>query len=71
MAGRREKFKTEKQITVQEARVYVKKMGVSKPATSTILRWCQLGLGGTRLECARQGNKYTTSKEAIDRFLSR
>ena len=41
-----------------------------KISAQTLWRWCRGGLGGTRLEFIRVGNRVCTSREALHRFLA-
>lgn len=38
---------------------------------STLWRWCRIGVNGVRLEYLRVGRRIVTSKQALERFMTR
>ena len=43
---------------------------IEPPSRRQIDRWRKYGIGGVRLEAFRQGSKYFTSVEAVERFVA-
>lgn len=63
------KILTEDPITLQEARSEIANVTGHRPDKCTIYRWCLKGVGGTRLEHIRLGDRILTSLPAITRFI--
>lgn len=60
---------TEDPITLQEARNEIASVTGRRVDKCTIYRWCLKGVGGTRLEHIRLGDRILTSRPAITRFI--
>lgn len=61
---------TEDPITLQEARMELFRVTGRRPDKTTIYRWCLRGVGGTKLEHIRLGDRILTSHQAITRFIT-
>lgn len=57
---------TEELLTFAEASRILPK----RPAPCTFWRWRTIGVNGAKLECIRSGNRWLTSRRALQRFLS-
>jgi hypothetical protein len=63
---------TERLISIHEAAKMMPRGRNEKPAhVSTVIRWILYGYRGVKLEAIRCGVKWTTSVEALQRFLTR
>ncbi len=60
---------TEDVLTLQDARSDLKKITGRRPDKTTIYRWCLKGVGGTKLEHIRLGDRILTSRQALTRFI--
>lgn len=62
---------TEELITLPEATAELQKITGKRLSRATIHRWVQRGVRGRKLEAARIGNEFYTSRESIHRFFVR
>lgn len=60
---------TESVITIAQAREAIEEATGQRPDKSTIHRWIERGVGGTRLDAVRVGSATLTSTEAVNRFI--
>ncbi|QDT06889.1 hypothetical protein K227x_53120 [Rubripirellula lacrimiformis] len=60
---------TEDVLTLQDARRELAKATGRRPDKSTCYRWCLKGVGGTKLEHIRLGDRILTSRQALTRFI--
>lgn len=58
-------------LTLKQAAAAVPPYRGRKTHVSTIFRWIVHGIGGVRLEAARYGARWVTSREALERFAQR
>ncbi|HBJ36632.1 MAG TPA: hypothetical protein DDZ51_18125 [Planctomycetaceae bacterium] len=61
---------TEDVLTLQDARREIASATGRRPDKCTIYRWCLKGVGGTKLEHIRLGDRILTSRQAITRFIT-
>jgi hypothetical protein len=50
---------------------YLPRSGDSPVHASTVMRWVRRGCRGVKLEAARLGGRWVTSREALTRFVER
>lgn len=43
----------------------------TRPSIQTLIRWCNVGVGGVRLESTKVGFSRITSRQAVKRFISK
>ncbi|MDM4014695.1 DUF1580 domain-containing protein [Roseiconus lacunae] len=60
---------TEDCLTLSEARSEIKQATGRRPDKTTVYRWVNRGVGGTKLEAVRLGGVIITSRQAITRFI--
>jgi hypothetical protein len=60
---------SEELITLPEATAELQKILGKRLSRATIHRWVQKGTRGRKLDAARVGNTYFTSRESINRFI--
>lgn len=60
---------SEELITLPEATAELQKILGKRLSRATIHRWVQRGTRGHKLDAARIGNAYFTSRESINRFI--
>jgi len=60
---------TEDVLTLQDARKEIASVTGRRPDKTTLYRWCLRGVGGTKLEHIRLGDRILTSSQAITRFI--
>lgn len=58
-------------LTLQDARKELTEIIGRRPDKATLYRWCLRGVGGTKLEHCRLGNRIFTSRQAITRFVEK
>ena len=64
------KVLAEEVVTLREARNELFRVTGRRPDKTTIYRWALRGVGGTKLETVRIGNRLLTSKQALTRFIA-
>lgn len=60
---------TEDCLTLSEARNEIKAVTGRRPDKTTVYRWINRGVRGTKLEAVRLGGVIITSRQAITRFI--
>lgn len=60
---------TEDVMTLQDARREIASVTGRRPDKTTLYRWCLRGVGGTKLEHIRLGDRILTSRQALTRFI--
>ena len=64
------KVLAEEVVTLREARNELFRVTGRRPDKTTLYRWALRGVGGTKLETVRIGNRLLTSKQALTRFIA-
>lgn len=60
---------TEDVVTLTEAADLIGEATGQRPDRTTVYRWIMRGINGQRLEGARIGNPFVTSKQALNRYF--
>ncbi len=56
-------------LTLQDARREIASITGRRPDKTTLYRWCLRGVGKSKLEHVRLGNRIITSRQAVTRFI--
>jgi hypothetical protein len=56
-------------LTLKQAAIELASVTGKRPDKSTLFRWIARGVGGVKLDGARVGRDWITSKQALTRFI--